>query len=265
MMSRPIFFCILNVFLLTSCQFIEPRKKSAPLKLQSIRNYEEYTTNEHKYLLEYFSRQFLKDYKNHIKKINDPRSLIFLKKIYKELVTNNELILRKERQFSFYIVDTNDPVYFSIPPESYFFSKGLFQHYLNNEETFISLWAREIIKNHSYLYQKNLLGPGRVISLGDMIEINRIPINYTKKLNELTFYAIKRMARDPFALLNWLQIQNKSFYQFRVMYPDQRAIAEEELVFKRFLSKIPPDKKTKQAIDDRNILFYHFLDTTQRL
>ncbi len=190
------------------------------------------------------------------KKINQ-----YLTEVFNRVVSNNELLLKKEKEFkpNFFIIDHNMPFIFSLPKNNFFISKGLVKKYFKNESLLISALVFEIIKSKREIFYKSRLVPTGVMDIQRLISLVRIGLEDKMKIYKWTYFALRRAEYDAAALLNWIQIQNKNTLDFSWMIGDARVVTREEFEFKNFLagrgasnSELPTANSTKE--------FYYFKD-----
>ena len=159
----------------------------------------------------------------------------YLTRLYKKLKKNNELLLKKDNKPTFYIILSNQPIYFSLPGGKYFFSSGLIQKYLGNEDLLFAVIAMETIRRENDLYPKKYRIPIGYVSAEDVLSAIRLPLNLKVEINKWSYNAIKRAGVDASVYLNWLQIQNKNILDFSLTVGDVNSMAKEEFLFKDFL------------------------------
>lgn len=159
----------------------------------------------------------------------------YLQSIYTKIVNNNELLFKKKHDLEFYIIKNKTPFFFSLPKGKFFFSSGLFLRYLKNEELFVSSFSYEIIKSLNNIYNKKLIVPIGFLRTERILGITRISLEEKMEINKWSFFAMKRAGYDAFAILNWIQTQNKNTLDFTVQHGDARKITREEFLFKNFI------------------------------
>jgi len=161
----------------------------------------------------------------------------YLNGIFQKVVSNNEQILSHYKKPSFYIIKSQRPFYFSLPNSQFFFSLGLLKKYMKNEQLLNAVIALEILKSLKGVYEKRIIIPKGFLSTEQMLGIIKTPSEVKFNLNKWSFYILKRSGMDPFALLNWIQIQNKNALDFDPYSGGMRDQTREEYLFKNFLVK----------------------------
>jgi len=161
----------------------------------------------------------------------------YLERIYWKIIKNNELFFEKKYAPKFYIIKERVPFYFSLPGGHLFFSTGIISKYFKNEHLFLSAITLETIRTNKGIYKKRILIPTGSISTEKILSLTRLPLDKKLSLNKWTFYAMKRSGFDPFALLIWIQTQNKNTLDFNMQQGDTRSLSREEFLFKNFIAK----------------------------
>lgn len=202
-------------------------------------------------LLEKYSFFQNKDYEDQLESlaqvyINSPgvslyelrkRDKRYLKDIFDKIVLSNELLIKAKKNPNFFIIKNEAPFYFSLPGGNFFFSMGLFQKYLKNEDVFVAALTKEIIKSLRGIYEKKIIVPIGHIRTEQIITMTRISLEVDHELNRWVFYALKRSNMDPYAYLNWLQIKNKNALDFRLLFGNTDNFTREEFLFKNYITK----------------------------
>lgn len=188
-------------------------------------------------LSEIYLRENKKQYVN-VKRYNK-----YFKRVKQRIYINNENVLLQTEKINVYIIRDNAPFYFSMPGMNIFLSKGLIVKYMKNEDMFISLLSREILKSNLGIYKKAKVVPFDKISIQDLVKLSRLDLKTTRKLNNLNYSILKRSGYDPESMLFWLQMQNRNSIDFSKQYESPNEISKEEFYLKNFLV-------TQQKADD---------------
>ena len=195
----------------------------------------------------------------------DKKSKVYLEKLYDKIISNESLLLVRNIQPRFYIVDDGRAFFFSLPGGSFFFSLGLFAKYFKNEETFVSAFVYEVIKSNQKIYKKGIVVPTGYLKTEKMLELARIPVKVKAKINEWCYFVMKEVNYDPAGILNWIQIQNRNYLDFILQNGKTQQISEEESLFKQFivdrginLGKI--DRKSEKSLQG----FYHLINYVKK-
>jgi hypothetical protein len=217
--KRAFLFLILSVFSFSGCAI----KNSRYLKIK-----DNFSINRIDYInhFEHLAKDYLKS----------PKNQDYLKEIYKRIVVNNELILKKDINPTFHIIKSPLPFYFSLPSGRFFFSDTLIKKYLKSENLFVSLIATEIYRVHKELYEKKILIPVGYLNTKKMLSLYKLPIDVRVESLKWTYFLLKRSGYDPYAVLNWLQMQNKNSLEFSIQLGTSHARIREEFLFKSFLA-----------------------------
>jgi hypothetical protein len=97
-----------------------------------------------------------------------------------------------------------------------------------------------------------------------MIQMLRVRPETKQKVNEWTYYILKRAGYDSSAFLNWIQIQNRNTLDFSLYLGDSLGISKEEHLFKNFMSKqgvLGVEKRLNEANSSKN--FYKLLNNIE--
>lgn len=165
-----------------------------------------------------------------------PETVDFLESTYERLVSNNQLVLTIIEKPTFYIVRSASPFLFSLPRSQFFFSTALIERYLKSEELFVAAFAAEVIKSQRFIYEKKLILPLGFCSTEKMIDLTKLKLDTKIRINEWTYFVLKRAGYDATAYLNWIQIQNRNTIDFAIYLGDSLGITKEEHLFKKFMS-----------------------------
>jgi len=190
------------------------------------------------------------------KKVNQ-----YLTEIFNRVVSNNELLLKRDEEYkpSFFIINHTMPFIFSLPKNQFFISRGLVKKYFKNESLLIGALVFEIIKSSREVYYKSKLIPTGVMNIQRLISLVRIGLEDKMKIYKWAFFALRRAEYDASALLNWIQIQNKNTLDFSWMIGDARVVTREEYEFKSFLAS-RGDKSSDISRGNSTREFYYFKD-----
>ncbi len=252
---RALFLCTLIVN--TGCSLLERKEREVVISSDEIPTM---LNKDYRDQLASFSGALIDNPKVRIVKI-DKKIKQYLTEIFNRVVSNNELLLKKEEEYSpeFYIIDHSMPFIFSLPQNKFFVSKGLVKKYFKNESLLISALVFEIIKSKREIYYKSQLVPTGVMDIQRIISLVRIGLEDKMKIYKWTYFALKRAEYDASALLNWIQMQNKNTLDFSWMIGDSRIVTREEFEFKNFLAgrgstniELPTANSTRE--------FYYFKD-----
>jgi len=227
---------LILLLVLCGCRSFDFFKKEQFLILKKQKNYKELSNN---------------DYENHLKKVAEDfvssglvefltlsrKSKDYFNNLYKNIIRNNELFLKKKMVPKIFIIDENSPVYFSLPGGYFFFSSGLIKRYVKSEELLIPILVREIVRVHKLVYKKQFMIPSGHVTIDKVIKITRLPIGLIHELNKWSLITIRRSGYDQSSLLSWLQIQNKNMIDFSRLYRRSWTITREEYLLKSFTIK----------------------------
>jgi hypothetical protein len=161
----------------------------------------------------------------------------------------------------FHVVKNKTPFIFSLPKAQFFISSGLVERYLKSEEIFVSALASEILKSNRNIYEKRMMLPLGFYSSEKMILMTRLRPEIKFKINEWTYFVLKRAGYDSSVYLNWIQVQNRNTLDFSLFLGDAVGISKEEHLFKNFMAKqgvIGVEKKIVEANSSKP--FYKLLN-----
>jgi hypothetical protein len=164
-------------------------------------------------------------------------SVTYLENIYERLVTNNQVVLNNPEKASFHFVKSKTPFLFSLPGSQFFFSTALLERHLKSEGLFVAAFAAEVLRSQRLIYEKKILIPLGFYNSEKMINLTRLKLGTKQKVNEWTYFILKRSGYDSSAYLNWIQVQSRNTLDFSVFILDPVSLSKEEQLFKNFISK----------------------------
>ncbi|MBK23885.1 MAG: hypothetical protein CME70_07765 [Halobacteriovorax sp.] len=176
----------------------------------------------------------------------------YMEGIYKRIVLNNELVLKKIITPKFHIIRSELPFYFSLPSGRFFFSDTLIRKYIKSENLFVSLLANEIYRMHKDLYEKKILVPLGFASTKKMLSLYRLPLNVRVESLKWSYFLLKRAGYDPYSVLSWIQMQNKNSLEFSMQLGTTHAQTREEFLFKSFLAQEVGKKQSETENPEKN-------------
>lgn len=165
------------------------------------------------------------------------KSKKFLEKIYERIVFNNQQLLNQSYTPEFNFVKHNSPFLFSLPKGKFYFSTAIMTKYLKSEELFIAAFAAEIVRSQRAIYEKRQIYPTGVYTTERLIQLTRLKAETKQRVNEWTYFVLKRAGYDSTAYLNWIQTQNRNTLDFAFYLGDLYGISREEHLFKGFITK----------------------------
>lgn len=240
---RAFFFSALICFCLVSCG--TRQKTSNNLKILKLEK-KDYVDH-----FEHLAKDYLKSPKVKERKIS-LLNQIYLENIYKRIVINNELVLKKNIFPKFHIIRSDLPFYFSLPSGRFFMSDTLIKKYLKSENLFVSLLANEIYRVHKNLYEKKILIPVGYLSTKKMLSLYRLPLPVRVESLKWSYFLLKRSGYDPYSVLSWIQTQNKNSLEFSVQLGSSQKQTREEFLFKSFLAQEVGRKQTENENAEKN-------------
>jgi hypothetical protein len=193
-------------------------------------------------------------------------SIQFLEQIYERIITNNEILLKRDGKPNFHVIINKTPFIFSLPRSQFFISSGLIEKYLKSEELFVAALSAEILKSDRFIYEKRMMIPLGYYSTERMILITRLRPETKYQINEWSYFVLKRAGFDASAYLNWIQVQNRNTLDFSLYLGDAISISKEEHLFKNFMAKqgvASVEKKINEANSSR--AFYNLLNNIARI
>jgi len=192
-------------------------------------------------------------------------SIAYLNELYERIITNNEALFNHENAPRFHIIKQKTPFIFSLPKTQFFLSSGLLEKYLKSEELFVAAISAEVLKSGRNIYEKNTIVPLGFVSNEQLIKLSRLKPESKYKINEWSYFVLKRAGFDATAYLNWIQVQSRNPLDFSLYLGDTVTISREELLFKNFMSKqgiSASEKKTNEANSSKS--FYKLLSNITR-
>lgn len=184
----------------------------------------------------------------------------YLNEVFQRIVSNNELLLPKETQPKFFLIDDRIPYIFSLPNYQFFLSKGLVKKYFKNESLLVSALCFEIVKSGRNLYPAQKVFPLGFIQIPQLLSLVRIDLETKIEVYKWTYFALRRSEYDAMALLNWIQTQNKNTLDFSWQIRDPRGVSREEFLFKNFLVSQGLNQEKLPEINSSK-MFYRFQDS----
>ncbi|MFA6237148.1 MAG: hypothetical protein WC635_07465 [Bacteriovorax sp.] len=188
-------------------------------------------------------------------------SVQFLENLYERLVSNNEMLLHQNSEPTFHVIQNKTPFIFSLPRAQFFISNGLIEKYLKSEELFVAALSAEVLKSDRNIYEKRLMVPLGFYNTEKMIQLTRLRPDTKYRINEWTYFVLKRSGYDASAYLNWIQVQNRNTLDFSLYLGDAIGISKEEHFFKNFIAKqgvASLEKKVTEANSSK--AFYKLLN-----
>ncbi len=164
-LMRAFFLCL--VCITTSCTYLKREPRNLIIENGKIPQIQNHDYRDH---LASLSDSLIKN--KTIKVINiDGKVKNYLKEIFNIIVSNNELLLKKQVEFEpqFFIIDNDMPFVFSLPKNQFFISRGLIKKYFKNESMLICALAYEIIKSKREIYYKTKIIPTGVMDVQRLI------------------------------------------------------------------------------------------------
>lgn len=192
------------------------------------------------------------------------RSQQYLLSVYRNLVENNEILLSEYEEPRFFLIDSATPFYFSLPGSQFFFSSGLLDKYLRNEDLLVSMLAHEVVKSIRGIYNKRTLVPVGYIGTERILQMTRVGLPIKMEVNKWSYFVMRRAGYDPSAYLNWLQTQNKNTLDFTMQLGDTRTISREEFLFKNFMVSEDTQEGFGILPSNSSQEFYYFLNDLRR-
>ncbi len=251
------------ILIFVSCSHLPWPKKDLPFS-QELKKYKAFENSDFLDHLSSLGPVYLST--SRVKTIELPQKHHrYLEEIYKKVLSNNEQILKTDVSPKFHIIKSDRPFYFSLPKSQFFLSLGLLKKYVKNEQLLFVILGSETLRSVKGIYEKVLLIPKGFLTTDQMLGILKIPPEVKYNLNKWNFYVLRRTGADPYAILNWIQIQNKNALDFNPNLGGSRDQTREEYLFKNFLVK---EGLQKQSLDEDNIRaskeFYQLLSFIRR-
>lgn len=192
------------------------------------------------------------------------RSREYLLSVYNNLVENNEILLSESETPQFFLIDSATPFYFSLPNSQFFFSSGLIDKYLRNEDLLVAMLTHEVVKSVRGIYTKRTLVPVGYIGTERILQMTRVGLPVKMEVNKWSYFVMKRAGYDSSAYLNWLQTQNKNTLDFTMQLGDTRTISREEFLFKNFMVSEDGQEGFGILPSNSSQEFYYFLNDLRR-
>ena len=192
----------------------------------------------------------------------------YLKGVVKQILRSNPSLYPKEEvegvEIKFYFIKNDTPFYFSLPGGSYFYSTGIIKKYLKSESLLQALIALQTFRIFKKIYTKGTLVPKGFITVEELISLTRVPLRYKNEINKWAYLTLKRAKFDPFSILNWIQVRNKNTFDFTLIDGNVSAVAREEFLIKRFLTKKREPFPAGLSKKNSSKKFYHLIKDINR-
>ncbi len=248
---------LLAVFL---CCFVLFSCSSRPRKVWDFSNLGNPSENDYIDHLAWVGSDFLTHEENKEIKLNE-ESKKYLSNIHDRILKNNEIVFNSTKKPEFHFIKDKTPFLFSLPQSQYFFSTGLMEKYLKNEELYVAALAAEILRSNRNIYEKKMVIPLGFFTVEKMLSLTKIKTEIKIKIDEWAYFVLKRSGYDASAYLNWIQVQNRNTLDFSLYLGDSMGITKEEHFFKNFLAKqgiASVEKKINESNSSKE--FYRFLN-----
>lgn len=173
----------------------------------------------------------------------------FGKLIQKLKSANEKYFIDVKQVYKLEVIRDQTPYYFSLPNGVIVLSTGLLKKYIDNESLFAVILSRMLFVSAKRVYVKKISIPRGTLSTIEMMKLVDLPLHVRSEVNKWVYHILNRAGFDGLAVLNWIQIQNKSILDFSMMYKDLSLISREEFEFKNF---IVSTSERLLAEEDRN-------------
>jgi len=190
----------------------------------------------------------------------------YLNSLYYRLLNNNELLFEKKFKPKFFIIKSRTPFYFSLPKGHFYFSHGLINKFIKNEELLAAILAGEIVKSLRSIYLKQKVVPIGYMRTERMLSIARIPFDTKNQINKWSYFILKRAGYDPSVYLSWLQLQNRNTLEFSLQYGNVQTLSREEFLFKNYVSQ--NREKSESLLRKKitsSLAFYRMINELKRI
>lgn len=174
-----------------------------------------------------------------VKKVRSKKAQ-YLKSLSEKIINANPSFfseISKRIDLSFYIIDTINPFFFSLPSGEIFFSLGLLRKYVEHESNLMCLLAFELIKISKKVYPKTFHIPTGFVSTPQVLNAIKIPLKDKIEVHKWAIHSLREVGVDENAYLIWLQIMNRNYLDFAVHFGDKNSIFYEESQVKSFIIK----------------------------
>ncbi|MCB9060600.1 MAG: hypothetical protein H6622_03655 [Halobacteriovoraceae bacterium] len=222
---------LLSAFIINSCSYFKAINDIPAYTRHEILSNEDYIR-----IYNNLSDVYKSGVKNRIIPLSK-KSNYFLDKIYRRIVERNSKALNLSITSEIKVISDVIPYIFSLPNGRIFFSSGLINKYLKNEEVFVAALAFEIFKSHQLIFRKQFVIPKGNVTSDRILRLVSIDKEQKLKINEWCYNLLMRSGYDPFVYLVWLQIQNKNALDFSMMNSSEKFISTEEYSYKKLLTQ----------------------------
>lgn len=224
-----VFFIL--ILSLNSCAWLNRfNLNKSPKKYQTTYAEKDYTDQ-----LDFQGEVYLKERRNKIIRLRS-RSNDYFGKLVQKLKNSNEKYFQgSELTYRLTVIRDKTPFYFALPSGKIIISTGVLKKYIDNENLLSVILAKMLFVATKKVYIKKISIPRGTVSTIEMMKLVDLPLSVRAEVNKWTFHLLNRAGFDGLAVLNWIQIQNKSILDFSMMYKDLNLISREEFEFKNFI------------------------------
>jgi hypothetical protein len=184
----------------------------------------------------------------------------YLEDLSGKIISMNEIFFKNLKKINITIIDTEAPLYFSLPKGEIFLSKGLISKYLKHESMLVSILAYELVRSENLLYPKLTIVPTGYLPLERILTLSRLSLDEKIEIHKWAHDLTIRSGFDGEYYLSWLQTQNRNSADFILQVGDINLINREESLFKAFLIKNAEDSELTSRKNSSK-LFYSFINS----
>jgi hypothetical protein len=256
-------FCFIALLLLTACSsVIIPLKGGKKSNLGS--GYKSMTAQDYEDHLAALKEPFLKAPSIRMIKERE-QSRKYINQILNEIIANNEIFFKKLKIANVTILNSDSPLYFSLPKGEIFLSSGLITKYIKNESMLVCVLAYELVRSEKILYPRQTIVPTGFITLERMLNLNRLSLEEKMEVHKWAHHLTIRSGYQGEYYLSWLQTQNRNTADFILQVGDANQINREESLFKAFLIKNSNEDEQVTTKKSSSKSFYTFINSIREV
>lgn len=189
----------------------------------------------------------------------DSTSQKYVEAVMTEIIAKNEIFFKNLKTAKITILDSESPLYFSLPKGEIFISRGLISKYIKHESMLVSILSFELVRSERILYPKQTIIPIGYFPVERILLLSRLTTEEKMEVHKWAHYLTVRSGYDGEYYLSWLQTQNRNTADFILQVGDANQINREESLFKAFLIK-NTNEDERVAKKNSSKAFYTFLN-----
>lgn len=234
----------LFIFLsLLSCSWLPQKKNTFQDEFQPI------TSKTYLTFLDLKSQKLQKDKKLFFNLSNKEKK--YLSNLTDEILKPNKKFFKKIKKINYKIIKSENPFYFSTPPNTIFLSTSLMKDFVENESFLANIISYELVKIEHHLYPKKILAPIGVSGVKELIDLTMVDSAMRSDIHKWAYYLLKRSYFDIDTYLLFMQIVNRNSKKFEFHFAGHKNTLQEERNFKAFIINEGKKENTTFVIKEK--------------